>query len=148
MAYIPSASMRNDSYGKTGAVYTSRKEVQEEQKVSFPWEQRVRSEGLSRELAQQIVTAFHAAGLPIHPFKPVRDKVIRNKSEWVPAVLRFNTVPAKMLLEVCNLGNDQDRKLIQTRAYRQSVAQSILQGLLAYYGEEDALPRVQIAAGK
>jgi N-acetylmuramoyl-L-alanine amidase len=148
MAYIPSASLRNDSFGKSGAVYTARKEVQEAQRVSFPWEQRVRSEGLSRELAKQLVAGFHAAGLPIHPFKPVRDKIIRNKSEWVPAVLRYNTVPAKVLLEVCNLANEQDRRLVQTRAYRQKVAGAILQGLLAYYGEEDALPSVQIAAGR
>jgi N-acetylmuramoyl-L-alanine amidase len=147
MVYIPAASMRGDSFGKSGAVYTARKEVQEAQRVTFPWEARVRSEGLSRELAKQLIASFHAGNLPIHPFKPVRDKIIRNKSEWVPAVLRYNTVPAKILLEVCNLANDQDRKLLQTRAYRQNVARAIHQGLVAYYGEDDVLPTTQIAAG-
>ena len=65
------------------------------------------------------------AGLPVHPFKPVRDKIIRDGREWVPAVLRYNTVPAKMLLEVCNL-NNPDRRLLQTRAYRQQVAEAIV----------------------
>lgn len=147
MAYIPSAEERGGSYGKSGAVYTSRREVQEAPHVSFPWQQRVESEGLSRELAKQVIAAFHAKGLPVHPFKPVRDKIIRNKSAWVPAVLRYNSVPAKMLLEVCNLANGEDRRLIQTRAWRQKVSEAVVKGLLAYYGEEQegAGPAVKTA---
>jgi N-acetylmuramoyl-L-alanine amidase len=114
--------------------------VQESPQVSFPREQRVESEGLSRELAKEVIAAFHASGLSVHPFKPVRDRIIRNKSEWVPAVLRYNAIPAKMLLEVCNLANDEDRRLVQTRAYRQKVSEAIVQGLLAYYGEDTEGP--------
>jgi N-acetylmuramoyl-L-alanine amidase len=146
MAYIPAASMRGDSFGKNGAVYTSRKEVQEEQRVEFPWEKRVQSEGLSRELAKQLMAAFQKSDLPIHPFKPVRDRVIRDGSQWVPAVIRYNAVPAKMLLEVCNLANAEDRKLIQTRAYRQDVAEAIVAGLLEYYDRDDAPAPSQVAA--
>jgi N-acetylmuramoyl-L-alanine amidase len=135
MAYIPAADMRDGVYSKNGAVYTSRKEVQENPSVTFPRSQREESEGLSRELAKQIVAAFQSGGLPVHPFKPVRDKIIRNDSEWVPAVLRYNSIPSKILLEVCNLANDQDRKLIQTRSYRQKVADSVVRGILAYYGQ-------------
>jgi N-acetylmuramoyl-L-alanine amidase len=135
MAYIPAATKRDDSYGKSGAAYASFKEVQESPRATFPMEQRVESEGLSRELAKEIVAALHEGGLPVHPFSPVRDRVIRNHSEWVPAVLRYNQVPAKMLLEVCNLANEEDRRLVQTRAYRQKVSEAIVRGLLAYYGE-------------
>jgi len=147
MAYIPSAEKRDGTYSKSGAVYTSRREVQEAPQVSFPWQQRVESEGLSRELAKEVIAAFHAHGLQVHPFKPVRDKIIRNKSAWVPAVLRYNSVPAKMLLEVCNLANDEDRRLVQTRAYRQKVSEAVVKGLLAYYGEEqgEAGPAVKTA---
>ncbi|HKI01322.1 MAG TPA: N-acetylmuramoyl-L-alanine amidase [Thermoanaerobaculia bacterium] len=144
MAYIPAADMRDESYGKNGPVYTARKEVQESPRVTFPRDQRTRSEGLSRELAKQVVAAFQSGGLPVHPFKPVRDKIIRNNSEWVPAVLRYNSIPAKILLEVCNLANDQDRKLIQTRAYRQKVADAIVRGFLGYYGQ-DAGPGQKVA---
>jgi len=91
---------------------------------------------LSRELAKQVVAAFQSGGLPVHPFKPVRDKIIRDNKEWVPAVLRYNSIPAKILLEVCNLANDQDRNLIQTRAYRQKVAEAVVRGLLGYYGQD------------
>lgn len=144
MAYIPAADMRGDRYGKNGAVYTSRKEVQESQFVTFPWEARVKSEGLSRELAKQVIAAFQEGKLPVHPFKPVRDKIIRNNSAWVPAVLRYNSVPSKILLEVCNLANDEDRKLIQTRAYRQKVAEAIVRGLLAYYGQDGEVPAISV----
>ncbi|HEX4965008.1 MAG TPA: N-acetylmuramoyl-L-alanine amidase [Thermoanaerobaculia bacterium] len=135
MAYFPAADMRDESYGKTGPVYALRKEVQESPRVTFPRDQRVESEGLSRELAKQVIAAFQSASLAVHPFSPVRDKIIRNNSEWVPAVLRYNSIPAKILLEVCNLNNDQDRALLQTRAYRQRVAESVVRGLLAYYGQ-------------
>jgi N-acetylmuramoyl-L-alanine amidase len=146
MAYIPAADMRDGSFGKNGPVYTVRKEVQESPRVTFARDDRVRSEGLSRELAKQVVAAFQAAGLPVHPFKPVRDKIIRNNGEWVPAVLRYNSIPAKILLEVCNLANDQDRKLIQTRSYRQQVAEAVVRGLLAYYGQDAGAPSQQVAA--
>ena len=147
MAYIPAARMLGDSYGKSGAVYTSRKEVQEAPRVSFPADQRVKSEGLSRELAKQVIAAFEGAKLAVHPFKPVREKIIRNQSEWVPAVLRYNSVPAKILLEVCNLANNEDRRLLQTRAYRQKVAEAIVRGLTGYYGRDIEVPPAQVAAG-
>jgi N-acetylmuramoyl-L-alanine amidase len=144
MAYIPAADMRGGSFGKNGAVYASRQEVRESPMVTFPREKRVQSEGLSRELAKQVVAAFQTAGLPVHPFSPVRDKIIRDNGVWVPAVLRYNTIPAKILLEICNLANDQDRALIQTRAYRQQVAQAVVRGLLAYYGQ-GAVPSQLVA---
>ncbi|HEX2225419.1 MAG TPA: N-acetylmuramoyl-L-alanine amidase, partial [Thermoanaerobaculia bacterium] len=140
MAYIPAASLMGASFGKNGGVYASRKEVQESPRVSFPMEERVRSEGLSRELAKQLMAAFQGKGLPIHPFKPVRDRVIRDGGAWVPAVIRYNQVPAKMLLEVCNLMNEEDRKLLQTRAYRQKVAEAVVQGLIAYYDNDGGAP--------
>jgi N-acetylmuramoyl-L-alanine amidase len=144
MAYIPAADMRDGSFSKSGAVYASRKEVQESPAVSFPRERRVESEGLSREVAKQVVAAFQTSGLPVHPFNPVRDRIIRDNGVWVPAVLRYNSIPAKALLEICNLANDQDRALIQTRAYRQQVAQAVVQGLLAYYGQ-NAPPSQMVA---
>ena len=145
MAYLPAADLVGGSFGKSGGVYASRKEVQEAQTVSFSRPQRVESEGLSRELAKQIIAAFSGRDLPVHPFKPVRDKIIRNNGTWVPAVLRYNSVPAKILLEVCNLANEQDRKLVQTRAYRQKVAEAVVQGVLAYYGQEADIPGLQSA---
>ena len=135
MVYIPGAKYRSGTYGKSGAVYASRREVKERPQVTYSSRERVKSEGLSRELASNILGAFHDRGLAVHPDKPVREKVIRQRRAWVPAVLRYNAIPAEVLLEVCNLANSQDRKLIQTAEFRQQVAEAVVSGILSYYGQ-------------
>lgn len=151
MAYIPAASMRRGTFKKSGSVYRARREWQERPEVSFPWKDRVESEGLSRQFAEEVIGALARRGVAIHPYKPVREKIVRNRSEYVPAVLRYNAVPAKMLLEVCNLANGQDRKLLQTRDFRQQVAEAIVEAILRYYGEgevfESRETRIAAAAG-
>ncbi len=148
MAYIPSASMRRGTFRKAGSAYQARQEWREQPAVSFPWKARVKSEGLSRELAEDVIGALARRGVAIHPYKPVREKIVRNRSEYVPAVLRYNEVPAKILLEVCNLANSKDRALLQTREYRQRVAEALVEAILRYYGEGEVfeIPDAQIAA--
>lgn len=150
MAYIPAASLTQGEYGKSGGEYSLRQEVKERPRVSFTYTERTRSEGLSLQLANHLVNSFKHKGLRIHHLKPIRDRVIRCRRcrPWVPAVVRYNAVPAKLLLEVCNLNNDEDRKLLQTRAFRQQVAEAIVDGLLAYYGQDslDDPPPATIAA--
>lgn len=136
MVYIPGAKYRGGSYGKSGSVYARRQEVKEAPRVSFARSDLNRSEGLSRELAERLLASFREEGLKIHEFKPIREKVIRNRRSWVPAVLRYNNVPAEALLEVCNLANPEDRRLIKTQQYRERVAEAIVRGILAYYGHE------------
>jgi N-acetylmuramoyl-L-alanine amidase len=149
MVYIPAADLGNDSFGKSGGVYASRKEVQEAPRVNLPFDERVESEGLSRELAVKLISSMRRNDVPVHPFKPVRDRIIRDQGIWIPAVLRYNMVPAKVLVEVSNLANDQDRTLIQTRAFRQKMADSIVSGLRAYYGaDRDSGPSIQIAKAR
>ncbi|MFQ5524899.1 MAG: N-acetylmuramoyl-L-alanine amidase [Thermoanaerobaculia bacterium] len=138
MAYIPGARYGKGAYGREGLAYASRREVREQPKVNFSSKQRVKSEGLSRDLAEHLIDAFDSSGLAIHPDKPVREKVVRNRREWVPAVLRYNAVPAKVLLEICNLSNPEDRALLQTRAFREHVAEAIVEGIVAYYGDDAA----------
>lgn len=134
MVYIPDAQLRNGSFGRSGDVYAVRNEYRERPRVAFSWQARVKSEGLSRDLARHIIAAFERNKAGVHHDKPIRERIIRRRSEWVPAVLRYNEVPASILLEVCNLANESDRKKIQTRAHRQKIAESIVDGLLAYYG--------------
>jgi N-acetylmuramoyl-L-alanine amidase len=64
----------------------------------------------------------------------VRRNVIRGGREWVPAILRYNRIPARALVEVCNLNNAEDRKLLVTRAYREKVARALVSALVAFYG--------------
>lgn len=133
-AYIPDTAGTGGTYRKSGGAFASRQEVKEQPEVRFSLKERQRSEGLSRDLAQRIIAAFSAAELDVHPFKPVRDRIYRGRRAWVPAVLKYNAVPAKLLLEVCNLANSADRKLLQTRVFREQVANAVVQGLLSYFG--------------
>ncbi len=147
MVYVPGAGYRGGSYSKTGSVYASRREVQQHPRVSFTREQLLKSEGLSRQLAQNLLGGFREAGLEIHEDKPIREKVIRSRRPWVPAVLRYSEVPAAVLLEVCNLANSKDRELLKSREFRQKVAEAIVEGLVSYYsGPAVGSEAVQVAA--
>lgn len=150
MVYVPAASLRRGEFGKSGGVYAARAEVREQPRVSFSWKERVKSEGLSRELADHIVRNFRAHDLAVHHEKPIRDKVIRSRRSrpYVPAVIRYNAVPAKVLVEICNLNNGTDRKLLQTRQFRQEVAEATVAALLDYYGEKVPGNPQRVAAAK
>jgi N-acetylmuramoyl-L-alanine amidase len=146
MVYVPGQVNVRQSYRKSGDIYESRQEVRESPTVSISEAERVRSEGLSRDLARQLIAAFRRHRLEVHPNQPVRDRVVRARREvWVPAVLRYNVVPAKVLVEVCNLANSRDRELMQTRSYRQSVAAAIVEGIRAYYGFPNGAGGAQLA---
>jgi N-acetylmuramoyl-L-alanine amidase len=142
MAYIPGASFTTGSFGKSGDIYLARAEVREQPKVTFSRDEALQAEGLSRDLAQSIVASFQNNALKVHPFAPVRDNVIRGGKEWVPAVIRNNQIPTRLLLEVCNLGNDKDRELIKTKKYRQDLAQAIYEGLISFYATQESAPAV------
>ena len=116
--------------------------------MSFTRNERTTSRGLSRDLAEHVLASFRDSDLAIHHNGPIRDRIVRRRRVYVPAQLRFNRVPAKILLEVCNLGNEQDRRLMKTRAYRQRVAEAIVDGILSYYGvPQDGANRTVTASG-
>lgn len=148
MAYIPGERYVRGSFTKKGKVYLARAEVRESPTVAHSSEDALRAEGLSRRLAETIISAFERNDLKVHPFNPVRDNVVRNGREWVPAVIRYNKVPTRLLLEVCNLGNADDRRLMKTKVYRQEVAESIYEGLVRFYsqGTRDDAPEKTLKA--
>jgi N-acetylmuramoyl-L-alanine amidase len=134
MIYVPGERYLRERYGKSGAVYAAYREVKEEPVVSINKRERVASEGASTALAEGLVAALRDGGLPVHSFSPVRTHVIRSGREWVPAVLRYNRVPNRTLVEIANMGNDEDRELIVTKAFRQRLAESLASGLVAFFG--------------
>lgn len=149
MAYIPGASFVTGSYRKKGEIYLAREEVREQPEVTHSREDALRAEGLSRELAESVIDSFRDKNLAVHPFEPVRDNVIRNRKEWVPAVIRNNQVPTRLLLEVCNIGNTTDRELLKTKKYRQQLAQAIYEGIVDFYAtprEQESSPRPAVVA--
>jgi N-acetylmuramoyl-L-alanine amidase len=133
--YVPDSAGSDGAFRKSGAAFTSRKEVKEQPSVSFSAKQRQRSEGLSRDFAEKIIGELRERELEIHPFKPVRDRIFRGRRAWVPAVLRYNAIPAKLLLEVCNIANSADRELLTTRAFRERMAEAVVAGIRSYFKE-------------
>jgi len=146
MVYIPGERYVQGSFRKSDKVYLARAEVRERPVVTHSEEESLQAEGLSRDLGDSIIDAFENADLKVHPFSPVRDNVVRNGREWVPAVIRYNLVPTRVLVELCNLGNPRDRALMQTRAYRQKVAQAIYDGIVNFYRVNDTRPTARTAA--
>lgn len=135
MVYIPGEKYVQGSFEKRDKVYLARAEVRESPRVRHSANESLAAEGLSRNLAESIVDAFDESGLKVHPFNPIRDNVVRDDHEWVPAIIRHNVVPTRVLIEICNLGNARDRELMKTRRYRQHVAEAIYHGIVTYYDE-------------
>jgi len=133
MVYVPGEEFRRGRYGHSGAVYARYREVREEPYVAFTRDERERSEGLSRQFAANLVDAFRANGVAVHPYQAVRERIIRRGRSWVPAVLRCNIVPVEVLIEVANLSNPPDSRRLADPGYRQKVAEAYVDGLLRYF---------------
>jgi N-acetylmuramoyl-L-alanine amidase len=142
MAYIPAERFVTGSYRKSEQVYLTRAEVREHPVVRHSEEESLAAEGLSRDLAESMMESFSVSHLQVHPFNPIRDNVVREGREWVPAIIRYNLVPTRLLLEVCNLGNRKDRALMKTRRYRQQVAEAAYRGLVSFFADQQAPPVV------
>ena len=141
MAYIPGERYRRGTFSVAGASSSRYREVREQPRVSFSHAEALRSEGLSRELALRILDAMERRGLAVHPYTPVRDRIIRAGRAWVPAVLRANQVPVELLLEIANLNNATDARLVMDPAFREKTARAILDGLLDYYSPARPIAR-------
>jgi len=133
MIYVPGASFRTGTMGYSSSTYQRFKEVREQPRVSFTSRERLRSEAVSRKLAGAILKALRKDDLPIQPYQPIRERVIRGREIWLPAVLRGNIVPTKVLVEMVNLNNDDDAALLSRAVDRERLAQSLADALSLYF---------------
>jgi N-acetylmuramoyl-L-alanine amidase len=136
MVYVPGARYRTGSYRHTSKTYKRYKEVRESPVLKFSSKDRVRSEAVSRKLADSIVKALRHGGLPVQEHKPVRDRIIRGKKTYVPAVIRANAIPAKVLVELVNISNKQDAKLLASARRRAQMADALFSALHVHFGEK------------
>jgi N-acetylmuramoyl-L-alanine amidase len=135
MVYVPGASYRTGTYGSNSKLYRQYAEVREKPQIRFSKSSRVRSEAVSLKYAEAVVQAFQDQRLPIQPYQPIRNRIIRGKSRWVPAVLRGNAVPTKVLVEMVNLSNREDAALLSKAADRQRMAEALVRSLFLHFGE-------------
>jgi N-acetylmuramoyl-L-alanine amidase len=146
MAYVPGERFLRSRYGRGTPFYMGFREVRDEPVVSFTRKDRVLAEGASTALAEKLIGAFRRRSLAVHQFRPVRTHVIRSGREWVPAVLRYNKIPNRVLFELSNLSNDEDRELTLTRAFRQKSAEALAEGLVTFFGGTRPLERATTPA--
>ena len=128
MVYVPSRSLRGSRAPWQRVAYPCRESRSLEAPL-YPLAFRSRSEALSTQLGEAIVRSAQRFAVPVHAYEPVRSSVLRGGSRWVPAVLRYSLVPSSVLIEICNLNNEQDRQTLLTWKFREKLAHAIAAGL-------------------
>lgn len=150
MVYIPGERYRRGTHAmRASSVYRKFAEWRSGPRVSLSRRERLRDEVISRRLAEAILRAWRERKLPVHTTRPIRDHVVRSSrrgrtSRWLPAVLRGNIVPGKVLLELVNISNPSDAKLLADPAGRARMAESLAEGLKRFFesGETGGAGRV------
>lgn len=134
MVYIPGARYVSSTISKRGRPYSKYREVRSHPYVRVNHKDKVKSQGYSNGFAQTLVRELRRRKLRVHPHNPVRDAIVRTRGRpWVPAVLRNNTVPTKILLETVNLANRKDAELMRKPSFREAMAEAIVEALRAHY---------------
>ncbi len=134
MFYVPSAQHTAGRYTAKSA-YMRYAEVKQRPTVSFTNTQRIRSQAHSQRFAESLVTKFDASRVAVHKPKPIRGYVIRSRRSrpWVPAIIRFNAAPTKVLVEIGNIKNIHDAANMRLPAWRERVARAYVDALIATF---------------
>lgn len=134
MVYIPGERYRKASQGETGGAYRRFAEFRSAPRILLTRQDRLRDEAASRRLAEALIAGYRSEKLPVHEDQPVRDRIVRGRARtWVPAVLRANLVPAKVLVETVNINNKSDAALLEDPAGRERIARALAAGLQYYF---------------
>ncbi len=136
MAYVPSRYLRPDK------PYTVRRrdietyaEYRNHPTIRLGTDFKARVEASSRHLAEGILTGLEKNDIRVHPYEPVRDRVLRGRRSWVPAVLRYTAAQNAVLLEVCNMANPEDRELLLDSQWREEFARAVVEGMASSFAQ-------------
>ncbi len=138
MIYIPYAGLYRKRAGHRSRTYLKYYEVRVKPFYKFTKKEVQVSEGLSRKLAYIVVNNLKQQNIPVHNEKPVREFIFRSRYSrpFVPAVIRYNKVMIKMLIEVGNLKNKKDAKNIADPNFREEFAKAIVKSLTDFYADK------------
>ncbi len=137
MAYVPSRHLRPRSYRARTRGLGRYREYRDHPEVRLGRSFVTRSEASSRRLAGILIATLREESLEVHPYSPIRGSVLRGKRRWVPAVLRYTLAQNAVLVECCNLANDEDRRLLLTAEWRERFSRAIVRGLAKAFGNRD-----------
>ena len=136
MAYVPSRYLRPD---KPFTVRRRDIEVYAEYRnhptIRLGPNFKARVEASSRHFADGILSSLEKNEIRVHPYEPIRDRVLRGRSSWVPAVLRYTAAQNAVLLECCNMANAEDRELMLQRRWRENFARSVVEGMASAFAQ-------------
>jgi N-acetylmuramoyl-L-alanine amidase len=135
MIYIPGARLRRDQEVRTDSIYKQYEEGRSYNVFnSVPAELR-RDEAMSRNFANILLHELGERRIKRHDMgEPIRSQIRRSRSQtYVPAVLRNNKIPTKVLIETANLNNATDRTRLADPWWREQLAKAYVESLKIYY---------------
>lgn len=135
MVYTPHAQHAPSSVGPPHTKFRQFKEYSGNQ-FTVSAHEKASAQAFSMKFGQLFVNHARAMGLQVHPHKPIRTVIFRKarSQPFVPAVIRYNRIPRRCLIEVCNLNNAEDRKLLALASFRQKAADAFVMALYETYG--------------
>lgn len=136
MIYIPGAKYRRESEEPDGAIYALFKEARGHRAAASTAAERKRDEALSRNFANDIMAALGKKRIRRHLEGDwIRSQIRQDGGRvYVPAVLRNNLIPAKVLIEAANMTNEADCERLADPQWRQSFAEAYVDALKSYFG--------------
>jgi len=136
MAYVPSRYLRPDKpYSVRRKDIETYAEYRNHPTITLGADFKARVEASSRHLAEGILTGLEKNDIGIHPYEPIRDRVLRGRRSWVPAVLRYTAAQNAVLLEVCNMANPEDRELMLDSQWREEFARAVVEGMASAFAQ-------------
>jgi N-acetylmuramoyl-L-alanine amidase len=135
MVYVPSRYLRPSKFTVDRRDIRKYAEYRNHPTIRLGTDFKARVEASSRHLADNIIVSLEKNEIGIHPYEPVRDRVLRGRRSWVPAVLRFTAAQNAVLLEACNLANPEDRALMQQAAWREQYARAVVEGMASAFAK-------------
>jgi N-acetylmuramoyl-L-alanine amidase len=130
MIYVPSRYLRpEEPYTVKRRDIKDYAEYRNHPTVRLGADFKARVEASSRYLATNIVSSLESNDIKVHPYEPVRDRVLRGRTAWVPAVLRYTAAQNAVLVEACNMANAGDRALLLQAGWREEFAKAVVEGV-------------------
>ncbi len=133
MIYVPSRHLRPASYRAKTHGIDKHQEYREHPTVTLSSTFASRAEASSRHLAGEIINSLHRNKLPVHQNKPVRDRVLRGRRSYVPAVLRYSLAQNAVLVECVNMANEADRDNLLDQEWRESFSRALVEGIASAF---------------
>ncbi|MCD4749208.1 MAG: N-acetylmuramoyl-L-alanine amidase [Thermoanaerobaculales bacterium] len=133
MVYVPSRHLRPRSYRAETKGIERHQEYREHPTVKLTSEFSSRAEASSRHLAAEILESLRRNEVPVHANKPIRDRILRGRRKWVPAVLRYSLAQNAVLVECVNMANKEDRANLVDQEWRELFARSLVEGIASAF---------------